>query len=249
MNQLNTIYQAPLKNIKRKISRVDGEFLYKEIVQNNPTFLVEIGIAAGFSSSIILAAMETVRETDKSAYNHLHSFDFQEHCFWDKFLATGMLIDQLIPEQQDYYSLHTKNSVLDIGNYLEKGSVEFAFLNSVRHQHPWPTLDLLGLLPYMSPHACICINDINLPTLHPGFNNFGSHYLFEFLDVAKFKSEAEIPNIGSILINYNKRELWNQTYNLLISVPWETQIPLAYLENYKINLKPILKSSKTNIIE
>lgn len=123
--------------------------------------VVEIGTATGLSTAA-LAEMQTGL---LGAPGHLWTYDLRDRLWYDKNLEVGCMIMAVLGADPvaigpSITSVTGATSVYASGN-LAAGSVDFAFVDA-SHQHPWPILDTLMLLPLMWPGAMIAHHDLQL---------------------------------------------------------------------------------------
>ncbi len=224
--------------VQGAITVSEMEFLYNSILHAKPKNIVEVGVASGNSTATILKAMADLRSVYPKYTPHLHAFDIVSYCYFDKNIAVGQAVDEMIPEEKDHLSLHNHHSVLDFYRIIEKGSIDFLFIDA-NHNHPWPCIDLFYALPYLSRQAVVCFHDINLPYCFPEFPCWGVKYLFDHIKAKKTIIEAEKPNIGLFTMGSTSSKAIAKTIDhVLNTYEWQTEIPQAFLSGIKNKSKP-----------
>jgi len=114
-------------------------------------------------------------------------------------------------------------------------SVGLMFIDA-NHNHPWPTLDLLAVLGSLKPDGIVVFHDINLPLVNPAFTARGVQHLFDGLRAEKrVPVDVALPNIGSIRIPSDKRELKEQLADIIFRNEWQGGVARRYLRKLGVN--------------
>lgn len=195
----------------------DATFITELIKTQKPKEIIEIGVASGFSSIILLESLD--RYVDKG---HLHSFDILEKCHFNNSYPIGFAVEELAPHLKQYWSLHTKSTGFDAGKLLNGRDINFLFIDG-NHFHPWPTLDLLALIPAISNNSHIILHDISENWAHTT-NIYGPMHIFNLWPYEK-KSQN---NIGYITIS-DKNKLKSFCYEIL-NLNWDNHVDPYYLK-------------------
>jgi len=152
---------------------VDGRdlaFLNMCLAACRPDVVVEIGTATGIST----AALAVMQAQVLGAPGHLRTYDLRDRLWFDEEREVGCMIGTVLGEDPmqvgPSIASVTGGISADVALHLEAGSVDFAFVDA-NHQHPWPILDTLMLLPLMRAGALIAHHDLQL-YLDPA-NNVG----------------------------------------------------------------------------
>ncbi len=215
MNQ--KIKYNPPKWATSYIGPNDVTFITELIENKKPKDIIEIGVASGFSSLILLQALDSY--VDKG---HLHSFDILENCHFNNSYTIGFAVEELAPHLKQYWSLHTKSTAFDAGKLLNGKDINFLFIDG-NHYHPWPTLDLLTLIPAMSNNTHVIFHDISEEWAHEK-GSYGPMLIFNLWPYEK-KSQK---NIGCITIT-DKKKLKSFCYDIL-NLKWDNHVDPHYLK-------------------
>jgi predicted O-methyltransferase YrrM len=151
---LAPVLAARPKWVSREITKDEAEILALEIWRCSATSAIEIGVASGFSSAVVLACLRTA-----SSDAQLYAYDLSPECYFDKDRVTGQAVAEIFGSE-DNYNLITGVTSADIKSVPEQ--VRFIFIDA-SHRHPWPSLDLLSLYRFLQPGGVIGLHDINLP--------------------------------------------------------------------------------------
>ena len=183
------------------VSPEDGYFLLSLIEAVNPSRLLEIGVASGCSSVMILKLLETI-----GTQSGFVSVDLQERYYADVEKPVGYLVGEHYSSRPTAWTLLTQHQASTFASdpamqgFARGRAFDFVFIDA-HHGHPWPTLDALCLLPYIIPASWIAFHDINLPLLGD-YPWFGAVYVIQDwpLDVV-ISDRVPVPNIGAIRLS------------------------------------------------
>lgn len=140
------------------ISLHDAMFLYDAVRGLRPRRVLEIGVASGGSSSVILRALAD------SGSGVLESFELHPFCYFDRSKPVGCMARELVPQLMDRWTLNVRGTAKEAGIAFAGQGIELAFIDA-DHRHPAPTADLLWLLPALAPGAWVVLHDIDLPNV------------------------------------------------------------------------------------
>src|SRR5690606_9798130 len=134
------------------IHEEDARFLHETILESRPRSAVEIGVASGCSSVVILKAFEAT-ENGVADGAWLHSFDVASECYFAPSIPTGAAVAEIVPHLLSRFAF-IEGDALTARQRLAGRRVDFAFVDG-NHYHPWPVADVMALLPVLSPGAWI----------------------------------------------------------------------------------------------
>ena len=145
-----------------EMSEFDSAFLCGAIKQFHPKKILEVGVASGASTSIILQALEDIGEPYK-----IYSVDASSGWYRDKtkpsgFMATFALDNNLFAPQSTLRGEHK----FYLGKYLPQvideigGDIDFVILDTV-HYTPGELLDFPVMLPYLKDGAIVVLHDVS----------------------------------------------------------------------------------------
>jgi predicted O-methyltransferase YrrM len=213
----------PPKWVTGHISHEDGQFLEELVRRGVRKPVLEIGVASGWSSAVLLNALNHSRPI-YCGDHWLHSYDISERCYFDVSRRVGDAVSEVVPDLVRNWKLHTGNAV-QAGRDFHGSRIDLAFIDA-DHRHPWTTFDLLGILPALAPDAWVALHDINLPNIaaKPEWRMFGPKHLFDLWPWEKHTSASEKRNIGAIRMPGDSRAV-RSFIETVLSVPWETSVP------------------------
>ena len=202
--------------VQGNISEYDSRFLAGLVSFANPRNVVEIGVASGWSSAVLLKALDTV-EGDSA----VTGIDLSPTYYLDSSIPTGRAVEETVPDLARNYRLLTGQLAVDV--MPEVGNVDFAFIDG-HHMHPWATVDILSVLPFIGRGRWVALHDLNLCTVerHKHMNR-GPFYLFYMWPDQKIHSTQQPTMIGAVAI---EREPVHYLPSLLeiLYTPWEVDV-------------------------
>lgn len=206
------------------ISDYDAALLRGLIARQKPSRMVEVGVASGYSTAVILDAMSAYKSQDQNDL-WLHSYDIMEQCYFDQSRRTGSAVDELVPGLSHHVRFHFGATALAVRDLPDDQMFDLAFIDA-SHDHPWPTFDTLAILPKLKKGSWIVLHDIMLPFFHAEFQCCGANLLFSLWPGEKIMQPPEIAwrNIGAIRYDGNK-EATRSMLASLFQLPWETSGP------------------------
>ena len=132
-------------------------FLNGMIRKIKPKKILEIGVAGGGSSAIILNAIKD----DPDA--HLYSIDFAKHYYRDSSKEVGFIVYEefktFLPQYTLFKDILAASCLDEIGN-----DIDFCLLDTT-HCLPGEIIEYLTVLPYMKKNGIIVIHDTALHTV------------------------------------------------------------------------------------
>ncbi len=143
------------------ISMHDAMFLYDLVRGVRPRKVVEVGVASGASTVLLLNA---VADAGLGGGGAVQSFEIHPWCYFDRSKRVGCLVGEQAPELAELWELHVPATAREAGKMFRKEKISFAFIDA-DHRHPAPTADLLWLLPSLAPGAWVALHDIDLPNV------------------------------------------------------------------------------------
>ncbi|MEI0550864.1 class I SAM-dependent methyltransferase [Brachyspira intermedia] len=236
------------------IFREDGRFslmTYNErkfingiIRQTKPKKILEIGMAAGGSSLLILNAIKDIKDSK------LYSIDYIEKWWENTSKNIGFLVEErgqnLLDRWNPYRGGVAAKFIEEIG-----GDIDVCLLDSAHH-NPGELLDFLMVLPFLKKNAIVIIHDIIIPHTYNNNPNYYHPYinkeyypegitcgaLFSCLKGKKYTINSQyfngLGNIGAVILDDNIMEnLFD--YFFILTFPWY-YIPTDNDFNYMITL-------------
>jgi len=134
------------------IDGYDLRFLADLLHEAQPAKVVEIGCASGISTSLIAMMLAQIGPSS------ITSFDLGTQFYADASKKVGYLTAELPSLAQVKIEIVTWRACLAVPEYFGPQSVDFGFVDA-SHQHPWPLIDTLVLLPLLRTGAYLAHHD------------------------------------------------------------------------------------------
>lgn len=217
---------VPPKWVGGNISEYDVRFLSGLVNFARPRTLVEIGVASGWSSAVIL---NRLKQTHGSDSFQLNAIDLFEDFYLDAKYKTGHAVTELVPDLKSNYNLLTGRIAPDA--MADVGKVDFSFIDA-HHYHPWTTLDFLAVLPFMEKGRWVAFHDINLCTIERHkHTNRGPFYMFHLWQDTKLQSTQNPSMIGAVLLERQPHQYLRDILEIL-HTPWELSLEESDLQSF-----------------
>lgn len=213
------------------ISSYDTRFLAGLVNSLRPRRIVEVGVASGWSSAVLLKSISEFGD-----HCQVVGIDLSPTYYLDAAIPTGQATSELVPDLMGRYQLLTGKLCFEAMPEVER--VDFAFVDA-HHLHPWATLDVLGILPHIERGSWIALHDLNLCRFERHkHTNRGPFYLYYMWPNPKIHSTQQPTMIGAIQLGSSSEEDLSNLLEVLYT-PWEMRVSNAtlcslrdYLEKY-----------------
>lgn len=225
--------------VNSEMSLLDKEFLNSLILRLKPKKILEVGVAAGSSSVVILNAIKN--DPDATLY----SIDFSEQWYRNGDYKTGFLVQRDFSHLADKWKLYAGDFAM---SYMDEIGVDIDFcLIDTVHAVPGEILDFLMVLPFLKEHAVVVFHDTALNAAGGGNNGYLNLILISAITGLKFvpyniprknlyynfhNQHPEINNIGAIALGSEAKESLFDYFNLLM-LPWQYKIERSETERIK----------------
>lgn len=146
------------------VSTSDIMFLSAVITATGPKRGLEIGTASGVSAAVIAASIAGGFAERGEALPEvlLDTIDRKDRCLFDQNKPIGFMVEQIVPDLAGRVRIHTNSDALSAKEWVGPKQLTFAFIDG-NHQHPWPLIDALSLLPLVQPGSWMVMHDIDNP--------------------------------------------------------------------------------------
>ena len=209
--------QEYLNKIKNKLygallEKIDMRFINGMIRKYKPKKILEVGVASGDSSSIILNAIQNIENS------HLYSIDKLINAFNEKNKEVGWIVKEKFRNLMNKWTLYTGGIT---SNFIEKigGDIDFVFIDAW-HYAPGEWLDILQILPFLKKkNAIVMLHDIRYQFEVKKFFYSSNDHLFTYLKGEKIipKVPEVIPNIGAVFLDNNQEKYYFDYFFALTS--------------------------------
>ena len=226
-----------------QLKKNESYFINGIIRKLRPKKCLEIGVAHGGSSILILNA---IKDINKSL---LVSLDLYKKYYGSGSEDTGYRVKKFFPELSKNWQLYTGEQP---HIFLEKLNIKFDFLFlDTAHIAPGELINIIEVLPFLNDNAIVVLHDImfHLPTnkyynkkeikFHPSQIYLMSSLAGDKIIIRDQDKGAE--NIGAIFL-YPNQDKYYLNYFLLLLSPWEYIPNEKQYEELKIFIKKYYKN-------
>ena len=223
-----------------QLSLKQAFFINGIIRKFKPKNCLEIGVANGGSSILILNAIKDIKDSI------LVSLDLNTKLYLDSTKKTGYRVKKF------FFEL-TKNWILFTGDmpskFLDKLNIKFDFLFlDSSHISPGEFLNIIEALPFLNENAIVILHDIMWQMYktdkHGKLKKISStqNYLFSTLfgDKLIIRGKNDIINIGAVFLYKNQKKHYLDYFFLLMNY-WEYMPSLTQINDLKIFIKKYYK--------
>lgn len=200
----------------------ESAFLCGLISKVKPKSVVEVGIAGGGTTSIMLQCLEN---TSKDYC--LNAIDVSENFYRDSRKKSGYLgEDALKVLGISYEKMHFLLG-RPLPDYLDEitriRKIDLILLDTM-HKLPGELLDFLAVLPYLGDNAAVCLHDVSLNTRNSlRMNDIATNVLYNAVVADKLinydlvsEKKDTYPNIAAFTINKDTMKYIINVFGLLL---------------------------------
>ena len=236
-----------------EMSEFESAFLCGALKKFRPKKILEVGVAGGATTAIILQTLEDAGEPYE-----MYSIDASEKFYRDPTKLSGFMADFAkdnnlftpppsgLSGKHEFYRGKFLPQVIDeIG-----GDIDFVILDTM-HIMPGEGLDFLAVLPYLKAGAVVVLHDVSLNQFEGFSNAHATTVLFSSVTAEKFlnfvqgdaNSKFTYPNIAAFQINEQTvKNIENVFLTMVLRwnyLPSQGELQL-YLRHYKRHYPPEL---------
>ena len=231
---INFIYEKYDKDIipdkdnkisKRQMSSEEAQFINGIIRKNKLKNCLEIGVAHGGSSIVILNAIKDIENSV------LVSIDLNKEVYDEPSKLTGYKVNENFPDLAKNWKLYTGDQphkfLVDLNMKFD-----FALIDTV-HVSPAEIINFIEVLPFLNENAIVVIHDLIWHFWYSNNNKFFPSCISLipalFGDkVLIHRKDGDMPNMGAVFLYSNQEEHYLDYFLLLMNfweyIPSEEQI-------------------------
>lgn len=210
------------KTLKDYIEITDDEqkFLNGIIRKIKPSKIVEIGVAFGGTSALILNAIKDFEDAK------LYSIDINKNCYKLHSKKTGFIVNEKFPHLADKWALFTGRLTSE---FIEKigNNIDLVYIDTV-HVTPGEMLNWLEILPFLKEESYVVLHDTFFMYIRDRVikkiinysNNQILCYIRGELILPSYKQNMFSRNIGAIKLSKNQEKYYMQ-YFLALGTQWQ----------------------------
>ena len=169
--------QAAHRRLWRKgwggISAADLITIRDLVADRRPETVVEVGVASGLSAGFVGQFLGAI------GGGQLIGVDLATRFYADQSRPVGFLAPPMMPANVAW-TLVSPGTAFDLPPVVQGRTVDLAFIDG-DHEHPWPTLDLIAVLPLMKPGGVVVFDDVHRGRERGDGGGIGPDLLFKAL--------------------------------------------------------------------
>lgn len=249
MNQVEVFSEPRLKILPHltsisnepEMSPFESAFLCGLLKKYRPKKIVEVGIAGGGTTAIILQCLEMLHIENFV----MHSIDYLERFYKNEHYQSGFLANEakefICERVRQNHHFHFGNIAAAFMKEIG-GNIDFLIIDTM-HRLPGEILDFISLLPWLGENAVVVLHDIALNQYsHFSCSDcFATGELFSSVTAEKFinydaSQEGAYPNIGAFIVNEDTKKYIANVF-LSLFITWGYQPEERQLAEYRKVIK------------
>ena len=216
--QITRIYKKSLRPGYGPIIQSEAMFIQDLIIEHRPKRFLEVGTGSGISGGLIANFL------DENGGAELVTIDLQEMFFGDQSKVTGYLIDEIYSKGRIQIERHRGTTCVDYSS-LVKEQFDMVFIDA-NHQHPWPVLDTLFVLPFISETGVLIHHDLNLFKVKNFRHGIGPRHLADAVSCQMSTCQDGRENIFALQLQGWSRETALKELLHALELPWTLIQPI-----------------------
>lgn len=211
-----------------EMSSADHSFLCGLIKEYRPKKVVEVGVAGGGTTAVIMNCLSMTGNENAIMY----SVDLNEECYRREGKRTGWQLEEVKDHLRNY-----DNHTFLLGRTLphvvhELGDdIDMVILDTV-HTLPGEILDFLCIFPHLSENAIVILHDITLNLVRDD-DRFATKVLLDSVSGEKyFNLTDRLPNIGAFRVTEETMVNIENVFSAL-SITWSYFADSKMLIDYR----------------
>ena len=216
----------------RTTEMTDSErgFLCGLIQKYRPQKIVEVGVAEGGTTAVMLSCIHEI-----SLACEMYSIDLSQQYYGDPTKETGWILKEAARNNPDKIDLSRHHLLLGdvLPSYLEEigKGIDFLLLDTT-HIMPGEVLDFIAAFPYLSSSAIVVLHDVKWNYLGKVPSAIATTALFQSVVAEKFLNNQEsYPNIAAFRLNGDTEKYMCNVFTALMTT-WSYLPEDRHLDKY-----------------
>ena len=218
------------------LSLTEAQFINGLIRKFKPKNCLEIGVASGGSSILILNAIKDIKNSC------LVSLDLNNKLYFDLSKKVGYRVNKYFPELSKNWKLFTGDQPHKFLVQLNM-KFDFLFLDSA-HITPGELINFIEALPFLNDNAIVVIHDILWHFNEKIKINPSNIYLFPSIygdKILLMNNNRNIENTGAVFLYPNQKTHYLDYFLLLLTI-WEYMPSDGQINDLRIFIKDYYKN-------
>ncbi len=221
LNQLSSEYTA-------EMSEAQSAFLCGLLKKHRPKKIVEIGVAAGGTTAVMLNCIDML-----GLETQFYSVDLSENFYRNPERKTGYLAEECKEKLDRPFNhvLYTGKFAVERINDIGK-DIDFLVLDTV-HSLPGELLDFLAYFPYLKKGCVVVLHDVALQHYSNNTDSFATRILLNSVAALKYGvGENGSRNIAAFVVTDDTEKYIENVFSSLI-VTWKYLPSTEELDLYR----------------
>lgn len=189
-------------------------WLQELVVTHRPRRVLELGTASGLTTGFL------ARFVAEQGGERVVTLDHDDTFFGDSSKPNGFLVDQVYPGGPVVVEQRTFATSPSVALRSDEETYEMAFVDA-NHQHPWPTIDALCVIPALVGPCVLLMDDLNLYRRQVKGRGIGPKHLFDQFPEAR---RERAPVSGGNVFRLHVQDLSTTELELIagdcLAIPW-----------------------------
>ena len=198
----------------------EQKFLNGIIRKLRPKKIVEIGVAYGGSSTIILNSIKNISGAK------LYSIDKLSYCYRIPSKNVGFIVEEKFPELMNKWTLYKGKITSQVIEKIGK-DIDLVFIDT-KHITPGEMLDWLQVLPFLKEEATVVLHDTFFMyfkgEIEKKKRNFSNNQILVYIRgellLPNYENKIFSQNIGAIKLCKEQNKFYRQ-YFMALGTQWE----------------------------
>ncbi len=233
-----------------EMTEFESAFLCGVLEKFKPKKIVEIGVAAGSTTAIILQSMTMIRSDDFV----VHSVDYYDRLWSNPKKKTGFMAEEansILKENGNYsFALHLGKPACAIDEIGD--DIDCLILDTI-HVVPGEILDFITMLPHIKNGAVVILHDIGHNLRDDARDSYATGLLFSSVVAKKYINRDTThpygyPNIGAFVVDEQTRACISNLF-LSLMISWTLCTPTDLWEQYRIAINKYYDSDLIDLFD
>ena len=190
------------------------DWLQALVVECRPRRVLEVGTASGLTTGFL------ARFVAEQGGSRVVTIDHDDTFFGDPSKPNGFLVDEVYPGGAVVVERRTFMTSSSIALRSAEETYEMAFIDA-NHQHPWPTIDALCVIPALVGPRVLLMDDLNLYFRQAKGRGIGPKHLF---DQFPHERRERAPVSGGNMVRLHVEDLSRADLERIaadcLAIPW-----------------------------
>ncbi|GAA4684545.1 hypothetical protein GCM10023226_22440 [Nocardioides nanhaiensis] len=172
LDEIRNLHERLLGRNYGSLTVEEVAWLQELVVEHQPRRVLELGTASGLTTGFL------ARFVAEQGGSRVVTVDHDDTFFGDPSKPNGFLVDQVYPGGPVVVERRTFTTSPSVAMRSVEETYEMAFIDA-NHQHPWPTIDALCVIPALVGPRVLLMDDLRLYFRQAKGRGIGPKHLFD----------------------------------------------------------------------